>query len=278
VTDPPDLTGIDLFRFDGRRAVVTGCSSGIGQATAVLLGELGASVVGIDVRPPTVALADFVACDLSDPHAVDSAGPGLGRVDVLCNCAGLSGGAADTMTVFKVNFLGLRRLTEQVVAGMAPGGAVASVASLGGQGWEANVPTWLELVAVDDWDSSVAWCEEHPHLFERGGYGPSKQALIVYTKQRATAWARRGVRVNVIGPSTVDTPMLADTVRSVGAAYLENFPRPLGRNSTPEEQASVLAFLASPAASYVTGQLIWTDGAYTAGVLTGEIAPPTRSS
>jgi NAD(P)-dependent dehydrogenase (short-subunit alcohol dehydrogenase family) len=263
----------DPFGYSGRRAVVTGCSSGIGEATAVLATSLGADVVGVDVKPPSVDLAGFVPCDLGDPAAVDRAAAAIDPpVDALFNCAGVSSGAADPMTVLRVNFLGLRRLTEALVPRMLPGSAVASIASLGGFGWDTNLAAIHDFLEQEHWDDAVRWVEAHPEQIRGGAYGFSKQAVIVYTKQHCIPWAERGVRANVIGPSPVDTPMLADTVRATGPEYLERFPRPIGRNSTAAEQANVLVFLNSPAASYVTGQLIWTDGGYMAGVVTGQLA------
>jgi NAD(P)-dependent dehydrogenase (short-subunit alcohol dehydrogenase family) len=170
-----------------------------------------------------------------------------------------------------VNFLGTRRLTEAVVPRMPAGSAVASIASLGGYDWDANLAAVLDFLGNEEWDDALAWIDLHPEQIAGGAYAFSKQALIVYTKQRSIPWAARGVRANVIGPSPVDTPMLADTIKVTGQKYLDRFPRPLGRNSSAAEQANVLAFLNSEAASYVTGQLLWTDGGYTAGVLTGQI-------
>ena len=261
----------DPFGYDGKRVVVTGCSSGIGEATAAGAGRRGAVVIGMDIKPPSVDVAGFARVDLADPGAIDSAVASLGRVDGLFNCAGVSNGAAEQMRVLAVNFLGLRHLTEAIVPRMDRGGAVASIASLGGIGWDTNLAAVRDFIGNETWDDAVAWIETHPEHIGGGGYAISKQAVIAYTKLRAVPWAGRGIRVNVIGPSPVDTPMLADSVKAVGAEFLERFPRPLGSNSTAEEQANVLLFLNSEAASYVTGQLLWTDGGYTAGVVTGQI-------
>jgi NAD(P)-dependent dehydrogenase (short-subunit alcohol dehydrogenase family) len=267
-----------LFRYDGRRVLVTGCSSGIGAATAAGAASLGAEVIGVDVKPPTVDLASFVPMDLGDPASIDVGVASIGApVDALFNCAGLSNGAAEAARVMAVNFLGLRHLTEAVAARMVRGGAVASVASLGGLGWQANLGAVLSFLEIDEWVGAEAWCRAHPEQFEGGAYAFSKQAVIVYTKQRSIPWAAQGIRTNAIGPSPVDTPMLADTVKVVGQAYLDAFPRPLGRNSSAPEQASVLLFLNSDAASYVTGQLLWTDGGYTAGLVTEQLPSVVRT-
>jgi NAD(P)-dependent dehydrogenase (short-subunit alcohol dehydrogenase family) len=264
----------DAWRYDGKRVVVTGCSSGIGEATAREATRLGAEVVGLDVKDPATAMADFLRVDLSEPTSIDAvAATVTAPVHALFNCAGLSNGAADAMTVMRVNFIGTRRLTEALIERMPSGAAVATIASLGGIDWQANFDAVRDFLAVEDFDAAVGWCDAHPEQFRGGAYAFSKQALIVYTKQQCIPWAARGIRANVIGPSPTETPMLADSVKVVGRDYLERFPQPLGRPATAIEQANVLLFLNSDAASYVTGQLLWTDGGYTAGVLTGQVPP-----
>jgi NAD(P)-dependent dehydrogenase (short-subunit alcohol dehydrogenase family) len=264
----------DPWRYDGQRVVVTGCSSGIGAATAQEAADLGAEVIAIDLVEPSTAVAAFVRCDLGDPASIAEAVSALEPpVHALFNCAGISG-AAPASDVMRVNFLGLRAFTEQVVPLMSEGGAVASVASLGGLGWEAQLPTIRELLAIDGFEPALRWCEDHPALFERGGYGLSKQAVIAYTKLRAVVFARAGVRINCTGPSVTLTPMLARSAAVVGQEYLDNFPHPSGRPAQPVEQARVLVFLNSGAASFVSGQNLWVDAGYTAGLLSGDIVPP----
>ena len=80
-----------------------------------------------------------------------------------------------------------------------------------------------------------------------------------------------GIRINCIGPTVTDTPFLADTIKTYGEGFIDAFPKPLGRVSRPEEQARALIFLNSDAASYITGQVLWTDGGYMGGVTTGLI-------
>jgi NAD(P)-dependent dehydrogenase (short-subunit alcohol dehydrogenase family) len=264
-----------LWRYEGKTALVTGCSSGMGEATAALVAALGGRVVGLDRKPPSRPFDDFLEVDLADPTSIDAAVACIDEpVDALFNCAGISNGAkgASALDVFTINFIGTRHLTEALVPKISAGGAVATIASLGGLGWDLNLTAVMEILAVDGFAQGRAWAEAHPEQFDRGGYGFSKQCLIVYSKLRCVAWAARGIRTNTIGPSPVDTPMLADSRAAHGDRYIDAFPKPLGRVSTAAEQARVLAFLNSDAASYVTGQNLWTDGGYTAGVVTGQIS------
>jgi NAD(P)-dependent dehydrogenase (short-subunit alcohol dehydrogenase family) len=262
----------DVWRYDDRRTVVTGCASGIGAATARELCALGATVVGVDVAEPTQEVAEFHRVDLADPGSIDAAIGPLGAIDALFNCAGLSNGAAEPEQVFRVNFLGLRRLTEALLPSMGSGAAVASVASLGGQGWEANLEHLEELCATPGFDEGFAWFLAHPDLWEGGAYGVSKQAVIVYSKWRCVELAQRGIRTNTIGPGVTQTPMLVASARSLGGdAALDRVPAPLGRRAEPEEQARVLVFLAGDAASYVTGQHLWTDAGFMGGLEVGTL-------
>src|SRR5260370_6638543 len=103
----------ELWRFDGRRVVVTGCASGIGADVARQLAELGAEVIGLDIRPPAVKIGEFISLDLSDPASIEAAAASVGgRVDALFNIAGVSSGIGDPLRVVTVNFLGTPRFTE----------------------------------------------------------------------------------------------------------------------------------------------------------------------
>src|SRR5882762_11137075 len=102
----------EVWRYDGRRVVVTGCSSGIGEATARELVGLGAEVIGLDRQDPAIAIDEFVPVDLSEPESVDDAASRLGSVDALFHCAGIWNGGGSAPEVMRVNFIGLRHLTE----------------------------------------------------------------------------------------------------------------------------------------------------------------------
>ena len=119
----------DLMSYKNKRVVITGCFSGMGEATARRLLELGAEVHGLDFKESTLPLASFNQVDLRDPSSIEAAvGKIGGKVDALFNCAGLpqTAGALDVM---KVNFMGTRHMTQTVLPLMSKGGAIACIAS-----------------------------------------------------------------------------------------------------------------------------------------------------
>src|SRR6202012_2937287 len=130
----------EYMTYKHKRVVVSGCFSGMGEATAKLLLELGAEVHGLDYKPSTLRLASFTQMDLRDPASIDAAAAKIGgKVDALFNCAGLPQ-TAPPVDVMKVNFCGARRLTERIVPLMGPGGAIASISSVAGMGWSRRIP------------------------------------------------------------------------------------------------------------------------------------------
>ena len=129
----------ELFRYDGRRAVVTGCASGIGASVARQLTDLGAQVVGLDVQRPALQLKEFHAVDLGDAASIDRAAAAIaGPIDSLFNIAGVSSGIGDPLRVVTINFLGTRRFTEALVPKMPPGSAIANVSSLAASIWSLS--------------------------------------------------------------------------------------------------------------------------------------------
>ncbi|MGH3641309.1 MAG: coniferyl-alcohol dehydrogenase [Mycobacterium sp.] len=251
----------DLLSYAGRRVVVTGCASGIGAALVGQLAELGADVVGLDVRSPEFAVNDFHRVDLSDPASIDEAVAAIGgRVDGLFNVAGVSSGIGDSLLVVKINFLGTRHLTEALLPSMPSGSSIVSVSSLAASGYAENMGEVAGLLRTTTFAEGVQWCHDHPDAHADGGYRIAKEAIILYGMANAVALGSRGIRINCTGPGVTETPILDQLRTRYGQGYLDGFPQPLGRMSNPAEQAAALVFLNSPAAGFVTGQVLWVDG------------------
>ncbi len=251
-----------LAYYKDREVLVTGCSSGIGSATAQKLQTAGAKVIGVDIKPPSGRLWKFIETDIGDYNSIrDTVSRLESPIWAVFNCAGLSGGAADPVTVLRVNFLGLRELNEGVVPLIPSGGAIVSTASGAGQDYAVNAATNIGLVRTKSFPEGEAWVTEHEsYVRERGGYPVSKESLVLYTLDRCIDLAASGIRINVIGPGVTDTPMLQDSAKIYGMDYLMNLFKPLGRVATAEEQANILIYLNSDSASYVNGQPVWSDG------------------
>jgi NAD(P)-dependent dehydrogenase (short-subunit alcohol dehydrogenase family) len=265
----------ELLDYTGRRVVVTGCASGIGAVLVGQLADLGAEVVGLDVRPPALGLSDFHELDLSDPMSIDAAVASIrGHVDALFNVAGVSSGIGNPLLVVKINFLGTRQLTEALAPRMPSGSSIVSVSSLAASNYLENMGEVAGLLNTRDFAEGVQWCADHPDALADGGYRLSKEAIILYGMKNAVPLGARGIRINCTGPGVTQTPILDQLRTKYGQAYLDDIPKPLGRVSNPEEQAAVLVFLNSSAAGYLTGQVLWVDG----GNLASRIAATLEGS
>jgi NAD(P)-dependent dehydrogenase (short-subunit alcohol dehydrogenase family) len=243
----------------------------MGSAAVRHLAELGAEVHVIDLKEPPVDVASYHQIDLRDPDATAAAVERIGgTIGALFNCAGVAGSKYPDLDVMLVNFVSMRHVAELVSARMQPGAAIASISSTAGAGYLANLGKWMPLVTTPGFAAAREWCEAHPDEIG-GGYGPSKEAIIVWTLWASFALAEKGIRVNCISPGPTQTPMMADFEKYVGKEFMENFPVPLGRRSTPDEQAWALIFLNSGLASYLTGENLVVDGGTMGAVMTGSI-------
>ena len=244
-------------RFEGKVAIVTGGASGIGAATVERLLAEGASIVAADRTAPnapdSAALVHHRA-DLSDPEAVTAmvaaAVARFGRIDYLVNNAG-TGGLADAADqsdaewarIFAINTHAVMYGCRAAIPVMrAQGsGAIVNIASISGLGGDYGM----------------------------GAYAASKGAVVNYTRSVAMDCARDGIRVNALCPGLIDTPLSAVIPdRARWAAGI-----PMGRSAHPSEIASVIAFLLSDDASFMTGSIIVADGGLTA--YTGQPRSPS---
>jgi len=260
----------DVLGYQGKTVAITGAASGMGAAATQLLVDLGAEVHALDVAEIAAPVKQAIALDLADPASIDAAAAKLpARLDVFFHCAGVPGPPRfDALQTMLVNFVGLRHLTEAVVDRVADGGAIASITSVAGMGWQKNLENVKQLMEIPDYGEARAWCEAHPDV--ANGYLFSKQCIIYYTKLLAVRLLERQVRVNCISPAPTETPMLPDFHAQAGAGFIdEHFRAPVGRNATPEEMAGPLVFLGSDLAGFVSGHNLFVDFGYLASVETG---------
>jgi NAD(P)-dependent dehydrogenase (short-subunit alcohol dehydrogenase family) len=237
-----------MGELDGKVAIVTGAASGIGRATAELLEQNGAQVVGVDVTPGghTAIVADLAVVD-ECARVVDDAVAAHGRVDVLVNAAGISAGAGllDTTLdvwerVLAVNLRAPLLLMQHAARHMirqGDGGRIVNVSS--GSAFRALPST--------------------------PAYGASKAALLSLTRMGAGELGPHGINVNAVAPGITATPMALRTIgaRAEGGleALVSDGPMAnlLHRVSTAEDVAAVIVFLCLPASRQVTGQTIHTS-------------------
>jgi meso-butanediol dehydrogenase / (S,S)-butanediol dehydrogenase / diacetyl reductase len=235
----------------GKVAIVTGASSGIGLACASLLQSRGAQVANFDVNPGPGAI-DYFPTDVSSESEVASSVQAVvarfGRIDMLVNCAAIQimGTLLETSAdcwdrLHSVNLKGVFLCSRAAMPHLQASGAGSIV----------NISSILGIVADPD----------------LAAYGAMKGGVMALTKSMAVGYGPSGVRVNCICPGDVNTPMVA--------AYFANAPDPaalraevyskyaLRRIAEPSEIAEVVAFLASQASSFMTGAVLVVDGGLT---------------
>ncbi|HXC85144.1 MAG TPA: SDR family oxidoreductase [Trebonia sp.] len=254
------MTGFlaELFSLDGRVAVVTGGSSGIGEAMASALALAGAKVVLVARDPTRLSAtstslceagcsAAWVSADLADRdevrRAASAAAAAFGEPDILINCAGINlRPPLASLSEEHWDMTMAVNLTAPFLLGQRFGPAMAA------RGWGRIV--------------NVTSQQAHRAFGNSGGYGPSKGGLASLTRSQSEAWASSGVCVNSVCPGFVATRLNAevasDPVRSRALAARTM----IGRNGEPSDFAGVAVFLASTASDYVTGQTIYVDGGF----------------
>lgn len=255
--------GIDplaAFRLDGRVAMVTGASSGLGARFARVLDAAGAHVVVVarrrarlgEVAGTLTGDALVVAADLTDDdqreEAVAVALDRFGRIDVLVNNAGRSdpmraldepvGHFRASIELNLVAPFALSRLVARSLADAGRAGAIVNVASVYGVAGVGRVP--------------------------EAGYAAAKSGLVGLTRELAVQWSRRSIRVNAIAPGWFRSEMTDTFFADPRLVEWQRTRAPLGREGHEAELDGALLYLASDASSYVTGQVLCVDGGWTA--------------
>lgn len=243
--------------LEGKTIIVTGAASGIGAATAAYIAARGATVFSVDIQRPARIVGEFFEADLGDKRSIDRLVSELpAGVNGLANVAGLPP-TRSAEEVVRVNLVGLRYLTQQLVHTMADGASIVNLASLAGLGWGDATGTIKAAEALDFEDVSD-FCAAYGVVGSRS-YFFSKEALIVWTMQHRWTWRSRGIRMNAVSPGPVDTPILKDFVETLGARAEEDM-RTMDRPGTPADIAPVVAFLLSDGSQWIRGTNIPVDG------------------
>ncbi|MEM9049127.1 MAG: 3-oxoacyl-[acyl-carrier-protein] reductase [Pseudomonadota bacterium] len=240
-----------MFDLTGKSALVTGASGGIGTAIAQMLHAQGATLGLSGTRAGVLeALRDglgdrahVLPCDLADPEALDAlpkqAAEAMGGVDILVNNAGVTRdnlfmrmSDADWETVLEVNLNSAMRLCRGALRGMMKA-------------------RWGRIVSV----TSIVGVTGNPG---QGNYAASKAGLIGMSKSLAAEVASRNVTVNCVAPGFIETPMTEALTELQQERLLATIPA--GRMGRVDEIAATVLFLASPEASYITGQTLHANG------------------
>ncbi|MCB2076621.1 MAG: SDR family oxidoreductase [Novosphingobium sp.] len=271
-------SGLDGLGYKGKTIVMTGGASGLGEAAARILGDLGAIVHVADIAEPRVPYASFTSLDLSDFSGIRSACErlrDLGPIDFLFPVAGIPPHTFGPLHCMVVNYIGTRLFTEEMLPAVRDGGTVGLIASTAGRNWRDFLAEHLETLKIADPDRARAFFEANPEKL-RDGYSPSKELLIVWAQQVAMPLAQEHrIRINTIAPCPIDTPFMATTAEATGMDFHNDYPHPLlGRMASAEEQAMSLLLLSSPLNASVTGATLFTDQGLAGGWLTGSLAPP----
>ncbi len=244
----------------GKTIVITGASSGIGAETARLARFQGAHVIGLDRNDPMITLDGFIKIDMGDAASIDAAVAALPkRVDALVNAAGVSG-LADKDLVARVNYLGLRHLTEGLVPNLAKGGAVVNIASILGAEWPKRLDAHKALAATKTWAEGAAWLAKNP-VPQETCYQFFKESLIVWSKKRGyDLFMQNDIRMNSVAPGPVFTPILGEFVQMLGEERVAADAAKIKRPAIADEIAPPILFLCSDAARWVAGINLPIDG------------------
>lgn len=260
----------DVLGYAGKSVVVTGAASGMGEATARILVDLGAQVTALDIKETKVPVARALRIDLRDRENIEQVAASIdGSIDGLFSCAGLPRPPFSEWDTILVNFVGARHLAELLVPKMSAGSAISVISSSAAIGWQDHIPVITELLETEGFDGAVNWLREHEKVWSWSGYAYSKYIIDAWVGWWYPELAKRGIRINCINPGPTETAMMPAFQNLMGKDVVDQAVGPIGRYSTPEEQAWPLVCLGSPRFSYVAGEVLWTDGGWNGAMTMG---------
>lgn len=251
-----------------RKIVVVGAASGIGAAVATHFHDRGDHVLAVDVRPNQTPASEHARCDLRDAASIAELLSQIGSGwDMLAHVAGIPG-TAPAADVLKVNYLGMRLMTEGMLPLLGHGGSVVAIASTAALGWEQRIEILDGLLQLTDPDAVEKWQEAQDPGYPV--YSTSKQAVILYAKRLAVpAFTKYGVRINTVSPGPVETPILADFEQSMGKDVLDMCRSAVGRHASVDDVVPAIAFLGSPGAGWINGENLVLDGGFINSMISG---------
>lgn len=242
------------MKLEGKAAIITGAGSGIGKATALRFAREGAAVMCVDIKGAdetalSISHAEGRALamkmDVSNSNSwrilLDRTIQNFGRVDILCNIAGISESVnivdlpeEDFDRMIDVNlkgvYLGMKTVIPEMV--QSGGGTIVNIGSLAA----------------------------HVGLEGLPGYSASKGGVLAMSRQVAMDYANKNIRINVVSPGIIETPILANNSLEMTKAFTD--ATPIGRLGKPEDIVNTLLFLCSEDSSFITGQVIKVDGGW----------------
>jgi NAD(P)-dependent dehydrogenase (short-subunit alcohol dehydrogenase family) len=225
----------------------------------------------MDYAEVTLAGAKAIHVNLADKASIETALDECGGpVHALFSCAGV---ADATPGIERINFIGHRHMVERMLAAgmLGRGAAIGFISSAAGLGWESSLDELKELLAISDWDESVAWVEQKGWA----DYFHMKQAVCAYVASQAHPLLKQGIRINAICPGPTETP-LALANKDMWLGFGADYRADTGiEASTPLEQAYPLVYLCSDAARSISGQTVVSDVGYMASGVTGSFPDAT---
>ena len=254
----------ELWRYDGRRAVVTGCASGIGAHVARQLTELGAEVVGLDMRRRRrCELDEFHEVDLADPASIDR-GRRVDRRPGRCAVQRRRGVVGDRRSVAGGHDQLPRHAAPHRGAGADDAAGIVDRQRVvaGGVGVPGATPrVTAGLLDTATMAEGIEWCQRNPEALADGAAtGCPRRRSSSTGCATSPRWAPRASGSTAPARASPTRRSSTSCAPHTARGSSTPFPKPLGRVAGPAEQAAVLVFLNSRAASYITGQVIWVDG------------------